>query len=461
LKEEVRQELQVRYGDLWKKIHHNAFQPEWLFLTTATSNAFAETALARARRERHRASILIIDRPDVLRAFALYQEGAAPPDDPLDFRFEGSPFAYHNGEPHTAVYAARLDDILHYVRKDPALRLFSRNVRLALRSSPINAEIKRTFRQEPQDFMLGHNGITIICSRSQITGGHVRLEQPNVVNGAQTLLSLRDEPSSHGRALALTRVIDIGDYTANARLVRAIAVRSNTQNAISAPDLVACDERQVQLERYFRRNGRIYIRRRGQEVLEMGPRSGTKIRSIALAQILACCDRRIGIWSAGHSKNALFEPHTYQDLFEKPSLDEIYAKYSVFEVLDAARKTAPQSRRRKLRYVWRNALSATWVIIDSDAELRWEVIRNKILTRHRAATAAEPKLMRELRGIYDFAWKMYLNAKKRDRDLEPDKFFFGEAVRADQIAQRLAKKFDHRLRKVFFKYVKTVNAGAR
>ena len=444
--ENVRTDLKPAYRDLYRKLRDKKFHAEWMFLTTAKSNVAVDKSLKRFKRKHSKT--LLSDKPEIIRAFLLYLEGAAPPDEPLTFRYEGQPLISQHKEPTVAVYAAKLDDILKYVKKDPTLRLFSRNVRLAIKGSKINEGMKKTFMSSPEEFLHGHNGLTIICSNSSISHGVVTLEQPNVVNGAQTLLSLRDLRPSRGKALILTRIVDVGDYGSNSSIVRNIVVRSNTQNAITPPDLVACDQRQVEIERYFRAQGRIYIRRRGQEVLEMGPRAGKQIKSVNLAKVMACCDSRVGIWAAGHSKNALFENDFYKLIFEKPSLKELFAKYRLYELLDDSRKSASMTKKNKYRYAWRNVLAAAWQIIDGDIDLRKSVVQQQSLVDIRIGERDTTKLRNELRNLYEDGWNMYLKVRKRDADMLPHKYFFGDSERANTIADTLARRHSKKIIRV-------------
>ena len=121
LKENVRENLKNRYSHLFNKIRRGSLIPEWMFLTTANSSLQTRKLINKTRNRGYHS--ILIDRNDILRAFSLYKEGAAPPDEPLIFRFEGQPLIHNNKGPATAVYAARLDDILKYVKEDSMLRL--------------------------------------------------------------------------------------------------------------------------------------------------------------------------------------------------------------------------------------------------------------------------------------------------------------------------------------------------
>lgn len=245
----------------------------------------------------------------------------------------------------------------------------------------------------------------------------------------------------------LVRVIEVGDYAESASLIRDIVIRSNSQNAISPVDLVACDQRQVEIERFFRAKKRTYIRRRGQEILEMGARAGARVRSARLAQILACCHRKHGVAVAGGSKRELFQNDTYRELFVEPPLEEIFAKYCLFEVTEAGRRSASQSVRNKYRYVWRNVLAAAWRIVDDHAELRRGLVLHDRITNLSLDAARAHALLRVLREMHQFGWDRYTAARARSASLKADHFFFGDAERANDLVSRIEEKYRSRLAK--------------
>lgn len=64
--------------------------------------------------------------------------------------------------------------------------LFNDNVRDFQGTNAINSEIASTIVNNPDEFILLNNGITIVCSKFIQTNRNVRLDNPQIVNGCQT-----------------------------------------------------------------------------------------------------------------------------------------------------------------------------------------------------------------------------------------------------------------------------------
>jgi hypothetical protein len=442
----TRADVRDKYKRAYREVRSHSSKAEWLFLATARSSTRSKQLEGKAKRQNIR--LVVADRADVLRAFSLYIEGAAPPEKPLEFAYSGSPMRFTEDDCAMSIYAGSLQHLINYVKQDgPHYRLFSRNVRLALQKSKINEGIVATAVGAPSEFLLCHNGITVICSSSSIDGQNmVTAVEPSVVNGAQTLMTLASR-NVKTTALVPVRVIEIGDYGEKSHLVRSIVLRSNTQNAISAPDLVACDEAQVKIERYFRDMGRSYIRRRGQEVLEKaGPRAGRRVRAVQLATILACCDRQISIVDAGRSRDALFEDAYYKKLFVDQAPAEMLVKATIYDLLEKGRKQVrSKSVQAKSRYAWRNVLRATWQEIAASKGARVRLIKNPgvLDVRDSETVLAFVDLASEM---YAFAWNMYVSERRREVDLRPGQYFFGREETASLVTDAVRKKYAKRLR---------------
>jgi hypothetical protein len=177
----------------------------------------------------------------------------------------------------TSIIFARLVDFIRYMEDDPFDLLFNRNVRVAisLSQSAVNQEIRDTFKDNPKEFAFSNNGITMLCEKQHCDPGQkvLTLENPRVVNGSQTLHSIRDVPNPSPNARVMVRIIEIeppcGDaldekYQWRKEIINKIARRSNRQNPIKAWDLAANDDFQLELFRFFRNKGFFYERRKGE-----------------------------------------------------------------------------------------------------------------------------------------------------------------------------------------------------
>src|SRR6185503_11401664 len=90
---------------------------------------------------------------------------------------------------------------------------FNRNVRVAisLSKSDVNRAIRDTFKTSPKEFAFSNNGITMLCEKQHYDPGQkiLKLDNPRVVNGSQTLHSIRDVPNPSPTARVMVRVIEI------------------------------------------------------------------------------------------------------------------------------------------------------------------------------------------------------------------------------------------------------------
>ena len=188
------------------------------------------------------------------------------------------------------------------MERDPNEMLFARNVRLTLGNTPVNQAIRRTFETEPREFAFSNNGITMLCEKHTHDPGpkELSIENPRVVNGSQTLHSVRDVPHPSSNARVMVRIIEIppvagtdvpAQVTRKREVVNKISIRSNQQNPIKRWNLVANDEFQVAIYRFFRAKGYFYERRekewsyRSRELRSSGIARGPSIKW--LAQLVA------------------------------------------------------------------------------------------------------------------------------------------------------------------------------
>jgi AIPR protein len=115
--------------------------------------------------------------------------------------------------------------------------LFAWNVRGSLGRTKVNKDIGRSIDdpREHRNFLLYHNGLTVLCQQLDRQGDKITISKYSVVNGCQSLTSLFDHRSKITDDLRiLTRLIEIAPDHA---LAEKITHHSNNQNPISARDL--------------------------------------------------------------------------------------------------------------------------------------------------------------------------------------------------------------------------------
>lgn len=205
----------------------------------------------------------------------------APPEE-VTIRLVGV-HAFPAGESSDHMFSGvgRLADLveLYRARRDD---LFSRNVRYYLQSKK-NTEkgpagkMRGTLKQmcvdgslEPERFAMFHNGITMFSRRAQLVDGQVRVRDPYVLNGCQTIknaflfrvdgnLKSKIKDDLWQRVSVPVRIIE----TTDDGLVRAVTVNNNRQNAMSSAALRSNDPVQIRLEQRFKERRIVYQRQEG------------------------------------------------------------------------------------------------------------------------------------------------------------------------------------------------------
>lgn len=140
--------------------------------------------------------------------------------------------------------------------------LFAWNVRGSLGRTKVNKDIGRSIDDtaEHKNFLLYHNGITILCEQLKKKGDKVMISNYSVVNGCQSLTSLFDHRAMVTDDLrVLTRLIQLPP---NHELAEKITHHSNNQNPINARDLQSNStiQRRLQNEFAMQYPGQIFYR---------------------------------------------------------------------------------------------------------------------------------------------------------------------------------------------------------
>lgn len=197
-------------------------------------------------------------------------------------------------------------------------KFFSANVRdyLGSRKSDknINEGIKSTARQNPQDFWVYNNGITVLTNEFKQNKRNgklfLKIKGASVINGAQTtgaLGHLGVQPSEDVKLQARFVVCN------NPNKVQNIVNYNNSQNKITAPDFRSSDAIQKRLETEFKKiPGVEYLPRRGsnEDIIKRRP---NVLSSVTAGQAIAAFHNNPDI--AYHKKTHIWES------------DLLYAKY--------------------------------------------------------------------------------------------------------------------------------------
>ena len=280
--------------------------------------------------ENYNVNIFHLD--DILQYVAEHIEGAMPETDPLYLSGISTVLtpAKHETEVATSIVFARLIDFIKYIDNDPFELLFARNVRLWLGKTETNKEIEYTFKESPKEFAYSNNGITLLCKKHTHDPGNqeLRIENPRVVNGSQTLHSIKNVDNPSPLARVMVRIIEIpsikrGDLPEHIakrkEIIHKISIRSNLQNPIRKWNLVANDDFQNELSRYFWSKKYFYERRQNEwryrrlQLMPIGINRGPDIRW--MTQIIASYNydqKKLGPAIAQGTLGELFDEDAYK-----------------------------------------------------------------------------------------------------------------------------------------------------
>ncbi|GAG71967.1 unnamed protein product, partial [marine sediment metagenome] len=145
-------------------------------------------------------------------------------------------------------------------------KLFRKNVRNFLGKSRTNKKIIETLDKDPAHFWYYNNGITILCDKANIVmeKGYVRLENPQIVNGCQTVKSIQ-KYDGEVKGEVMVRIIESIDH----EFVNFLTLYQNSSNPVRNRDLKSNDPVQIRLKHEFRRQGYYYEIKRGEEYRKM------------------------------------------------------------------------------------------------------------------------------------------------------------------------------------------------
>ena len=193
--------------------------------------------------------------------------------------------------------------------------LFNTNIRSGLKTGKVNPKIVETAQSsvESANFFYYNNGITATCTSYEKAASEVRVENLQVVNGAQTVKALAKAlDTANPKVYVLLRIIETGQsYGKKSQLADKITRFQNTQNAVKASDFFANDPIQVWLARVLRQKSGSggtpvfwYENKRGMK--QPAGKLGKKVSIVELGQLRYAClwgapftyRHAIDIWSA-------------------------------------------------------------------------------------------------------------------------------------------------------------------
>ena len=130
----------------------------------------------------------------------------------------------------------------------------------------VNAQMQKTVKNYPDDFILFNNGITIICSQIKTVAAKATLTDYQIVNGCQTSHVIFNARSGvNGKSLYIpVKIIETQDETTINNIIKA----TNSQTLVTDEQLMSLNEFHKKLEAYyaaFDEDKRLYYERRSHQ----------------------------------------------------------------------------------------------------------------------------------------------------------------------------------------------------
>lgn len=281
-----------------------------IFITNAEKDANAESLL-----EATSASVnLQVWDKSIISQMYVASEKAIPTTSELSFDVFGIDYAEYNVDNLAKVVIAPLSATdLVLMEGINNQQLFDLNLRKSLGKTKVNKDITKSISTpaEHKQFLLYHNGITIICSKLDTSEkDKIIIQGYSVVNGCQSVSSLYENREKVTKDLKiLTRIIEI---TPGSELIPKITRNSNNQNGIKPRDFRSNTAIQVRLQEEINQNYPQYFYE-----IKRGDYSAGKIviENELAGRILFTFDIRAP-WLVQRTKKIFDESH--QEIFARP-----------------------------------------------------------------------------------------------------------------------------------------------
>lgn len=248
------------------------------------------------------------------------------------FKTEVKATEYKTGKGHLYAAAVSASDVAS-MSGIADRTLFSLNVRLGLGRTRVNRDIEKAIKEEVNshdNFLLFHNGLTVICRKLSVSKQRIEIEDYSVVNGCQSVIAFYENKSFlTDRLRILARFIEVGDDDAFAGV---ITYRTNNQNGIDMRDLRSNDRIQLALKKEIKSlfGGEIiYVIKAGEETTAKdvlpNDRAGQLILSLYLDEPYNA-----------HQKYKLFDMD-YERVFARGiNAGKICLSHFLYKVIDVA-----------------------------------------------------------------------------------------------------------------------------
>ncbi|MEP6518518.1 AIPR family protein [Microcoleus vaginatus] len=304
--------LLIEYKDL---LTSSKYTIRGIFVTNAVKDSNADSFLEATSQT---TQLKVWDKPLIIQMY-VPSEKAIPATSEIAFDVFGYDYIEYNVgntakvviAPLSAVDLVRMEGIENQ-------QLFDLNLRKDLEKTKVNKDIGKSVNNasEHSNFLLYHNGITIICDRLDTSDEEkvkIKIQGYSVVNGCQTVSSLyRNKAKVTQDLRILTRIIQVNSNKSD--LISRITYNSNNQNGIKARDFRSNTPTQVRLQEEINQYypDYLYEIKRGDD-----PEQRIVIENTLAGQILLAFDLKRP-WAVQRYSKIFDDLH--QEIFARPEV---------------------------------------------------------------------------------------------------------------------------------------------
>jgi hypothetical protein len=328
-------------------------------------------------------------------------------------------------------------------------------------SESINHKIANSFTTEPDLFWYKHNGIIIFADSIKIKDSEVILQNPQIVNGGQTITTIckewykNNKPNQNAYVIVRLYKQSYVDPKTPKKTIEIISAL-NSQNYINTSDLKSNDLVQVMIERKLQECDHEYIRKR-----KKFAKSGDyKIKMVDLAKVFYCCSSGRPDISARGNVELLFENQSYYDsifnmkaIQKELSLDHIIVKYiTSWHIYNVKKEFGAKSKAEREYFRW----TQYYVLFDVYQKMQKWIEENPQISLDDWLDFIQSKYFSNAIGSYAKPLiRIFTNMLPKNE--EPSKYFRSKKAVEDFMEQSKSQKFDRFLSKEFDHYTKSVS----
>jgi len=312
--------------------------------------------------------------------------------------------------------------------------LFYKNVRYGVGNTRVNKAIRETIqtKNEHKNFLLYHNGITIICEEldEYLDQKKITISRYAVINGCQSMLTFFENKNELSDSIFITVKIIKSNLTSH--LVDNITYYANNQNAISLKDLRSNTSVQKTLQKEFDElfNKKVlYRRKKGEDITGYDELID---KDFAGQLILAVYQKEP---HNTHLKNYIFGPNYSKIFSRKITAEKIYF---IKQIYDVVKQNVHRLSNEQLRDY---SLSLFFFVFSISEILREDELGKKILEDPLAYVTENKEILLEaLNKLWDLITPD-INFEIDEYTRENDNFFdYKNLYRNSQFVKSMSGK---------------------